>query len=332
MQKNGIDVVAMGAAIVDVLANVDDNFIEAQVKKGTIRGAMSLIDEVRAVELYAQMPPAIESSGGSAGNTIAGLASFGGSAAFIGKTAQDQLGDVFRHDLKSMGVEFRTQPIIVGEKTGRCLILVTADGERTMNTYLGASQLLSTDDLDNDLIQRAAVTYMEGYLFDPVKAKEAFHAASETAHRAGRKVSISLSDPFCVDRHRADFLDFVTRHTDILFANEHEIMSLYQTKTFEEAVEAVKGHCEIAVLTRSAKGSVVVSGDKIVEIVAEPVAKVIDTTGAGDQYAAGFLYGYTHHMPLHACGKLGSMAAAEVISHMGPRPTVRYSEFLKEAA
>ncbi len=332
MQNAPIDVLAMGAAIVDVLANVEESMIESQIPHGMRRGAMSLIDEARAVEIYALMPAAIETSGGSAGNTVAGLASFGGKGAFIGKTAQDQLGEIFRHDLKSMNIEFTTQPIVIGAKTARCLILVTPDGERTMNTYLGASQLLSVDDMDEDLIGRATVIYLEGYLFDPENAKKAFHVAADMAHKAGRKVSISLSDPFCVDRHRDDFRKFVDHHTDILFANENEIMSLYQTTSFEDAVDAIQGVCEIAVLTRSDKGSVIVTADKIIPIHAEPVNKVVDTTGAGDQYAAGFLYGYTHNMPLDTCGRLGALAAAEVISHMGPRPQVSYADFVKKAA
>lgn len=332
MQKAPIDVLAMGAAIVDVLSNVEESLIESQIVHGMRRGAMSLIDEARAVELYALMPAALETSGGSAGNTVAGLASFGGKGAFIGKTAKDQLGDIFSHDLKSMGVEFTTQPIVVGAKTARCLILVTPDGERTMNTYLGASQLLSVDDMDEALIGSAAVTYMEGYLFDPANAKKAFHVAADMAHKAGRKVSISLSDPFCVDRHREDFRNFVENHTNILFANENEIMSLYQTTSFEDAVEAIQGVCDIAVLTRSDKGSVIVTPDHIIPIRAEPITRLVDTTGAGDQYAAGFLYGYTHDMPLETCGRLGALAAAEVISHMGPRPMVSYAEFVKKAA
>lgn len=332
MSTTPIDVLAMGAAIVDVLANVDEGFIESQTVHGMNRGAMALIDEARAVELYGLMPAAMETSGGSAGNTVAGLASFGGKGAFIGKTAKDQLGDIFSHDLKSMGVEFSTTPIIVGAKTARCLILVTPDGERTMNTYLGASQLLNVDDMDEDLIARSAITYLEGYLFDPDNAKKAFHVAAEMAHKAGRKVSISLSDPFCVDRHRDDFRNFVTQHTDILFANEREITSLYQVEKFDDAVAAVRGECDIAILTRSDKGSVIVSGERIINIAAEPIEKIVDTTGAGDQYAAGFLYGLTHGMPLESCGRLGAMAAAEVISHMGARPQIRYADFVKKAA
>jgi sugar/nucleoside kinase (ribokinase family) len=333
MSGFSLDVVAMGNALVDVLANVTDEFIAGQeTQHGMKPGAMTLIDEIRAVELYAQMPSGIESSGGSAGNTIAGLASFGGRGAFIGKVAQDQLGSVFRHDLESMGVVFETTPIIIGAKTGRCLVLVSPDGQRTMNTYLGAATTLSTDDVDEELIASAAITYLEGYLFDPDHAKNAFRKASDIARAAGRKVALTLSDPFCVGRHRDDFLDFVEGKTDILFANEAEIMSLYQTATFEEAAHAVGRKCDLAVVTRSEKGSVIVADGRMIDIKPDPAARIIDTTGAGDQYAAGFLYGLSRGLMLETCGRLGSMAAAEVISHMGPRPGMKYAEFLKKAA
>lgn len=333
MADTPIDVVAMGNAMVDVLANVSEEFLQNQIDNhGVVRGGMSLIDEVRAVELYAEMTGGLEMSGGSAGNTIAGLASFGGRGAYIGKVAKDGLGDVFRNDMKNLGVHYETLPIVVGAKTGRCLVLVTPDGERTMNTYLGAGLSLSTDDVDEELISRAAITYLEGYMFDPPHAKEAFRVVAEIAAAAGRKVSITLSDAFCVERHRTDFQNFVEHNADILFANEAEIMSLYQTSTFEEAAAIVQSKCELACLTRSAKGSVIVSKDGFTEIAAEPVAKVIDTTGAGDQYAAGFLYGLSNGMSLARCGQLGSMAAAEIISHIGPRPAIAYSEFLKKAA
>lgn len=333
MANTPIDVVAMGNAMVDVLTSVSEEFLQNQVANhGVVRGGMSLIDERRAVELYAAMTGGIEMSGGSAGNTIAGLASFGGNAAYIGKVAQDNLGDVFRNDMKKLGVRYETLPIVVGAKTGRCLVLVSEDGERTMNTYLGAGLNLSADDIDTDMISNAAITYLEGYMFDPPHAKQAFGIAAEVAHSAGRKISMTLSDPFCVERHRNDFQAFVEQSTDILFANEAEIISLYQTNTFEEAVSAVQEKCDLAVLTRSAKGSVIVTPDGVIEIKAEPVAKVVDTTGAGDQYAAGFLYGLSRGMKLESCGRLGSMAAAEVISHIGPRPAVAYAEFVKKAA
>lgn len=329
MSNPPIDVLAMGNAMVDVLANVDEGFITHHDLK---RGAMSLIDEKRAVELYAMMPSPMEMSGGSAGNTIAGLASFGGRGAYIGKVAQDPLGEAFRNDMKSMGVIYETQPIIIGAKTGLCLVMVSDDGERTMNTYLGAGLHLSPEDIDADLISSAAITYLEGYMFDPQHAKQAFSIAAEIAHAAGRLISMTLSDAFCVERHRDDFQAFVEQNTNILFANETEITALYKTNTFEEAVKIIADKCDIAVLTRGAEGSVIVSDGEIIEIKAEPISKVVDTTGAGDQYAAGFLYGLARDMPLKTCGRLGSLAAAEVISHMGPRPLVKYAEFLKKAA
>jgi sugar/nucleoside kinase (ribokinase family) len=326
-------VVAIGNALVDVLSHASDEFLDAEERiNGMKRGAMSLISEQRAVELYASMGPGVESSGGSAGNTMAGFASFGGRGAYIGKVARDQLGEVFRHDLKSLGVDYTTTPLIVGAPTGRCLILVSSDGHRTMNTFLGAAVELGPDDIEPDLIVNAGITYLEGYLFDPPLAKKAFRTAAELAHDAARKVSLSLSDPFCVDRHRDDFRDLVDSHVDILFANEAEIISLCQAKNFDEALRLIKGRCEIAVLTRSEKGSVVVTKNQIIEVPAEPVKKVVDTTGAGDQFAAGFLFGYSNNLPLEACGKLGALAAAEIISHMGPRPETKYSTLLTKAA
>lgn len=333
MKDPRIDLLAIGNAIVDVLAQTDEAFVERQTKLyGMQKGGMTLIDEQRAVALYAEMPAGMEASGGSAGNTIAGFASFGGKGAYIGKVAKDALGEVFSRDLKSQGVVFNTHPLAIGAPTARSLILVTPDGQRTMNTFLGAAVELSPIDIDEELVSSARITYLEGYLFDPPHAKEAFVVASELAHKASRKVALSLSDPFCVNRHRADFQTFVEEHVDILFANEQEAKSLYESESFEEAVEALKGTCEIIVITRSEKGSVIIAGDKVIEIPAEAGVKVIDTTGAGDQYAAGFLYGYTQGMTLETCGRLGSMAAAEVISHMGPRPAIRYADLLKEAA
>lgn len=329
MRKSPIDVLAMGNAMVDVLANVDEAYITHHDLK---RGAMSLVDEKRAVELYATMPDPMEMSGGSAGNTIAGLASFGGKGAYIGKVAQDPLGETFRNDMKKLDVIYNTLPIVIGARTGRCMVAITPDGERTMNTYLGAGLHLSAEDIDADLISSAAITYLEGYMFDPPHAKNAFGVAAEIAHAAGRMISMSLSDAFCVDRHRGDFAAFVEQNTDILFANEAEITSLYKTNTFEEAAKIVGTKCKIAALTRSGDGSVIVCDGRFIEIKAEPVAAVVDTTGAGDQYAAGFLYGLSQDMPLETCGRLGSLAAAEVISHMGPRPLVNYADLVKKAA
>ena len=331
MSEPVYDLVAIGNAMVDVLAHTTEEFIAEQDEKcGMKKGSMNLIDERRAVELYGEMDAGIEVSGGSAGNTMAGFASFGGKGAYIGKTANDQLGDVYRHDMKAMGVTMNTVPLALGAPTGRCLVLVTPDGQRTMNTFLGAGVELSEADIDENLIASAKVTYLEGYLFDPEQAKAAFKKAAQIAHDAGHRVSLSLSDSFCVDRHREDFLNLVENHVDILFANEDEIKSLYQVETFEEALEIVKGKCEIAALTRSEKGSVIVRGDEVVEV-AGVKADVVDTTGAGDQYAAGFLFGFTQGMDMATCGRLGTLAATEVISHMGPRPEVSYADFIEQA-
>ena len=330
MSETKYDLVAIGNALVDVLSPVTEDYVKSQEPRGMKKGAMMLVSDTRAAELYADMQNCVESSGGSAGNTMAGFASFGGKGAYIGKVANDKLGNIFKHDLKSIGVTYETQPLAIGAPTGCCFIMVTPDAQRTMNTFLGAGLELSEKDIDKALISASKITYLEGYLFDPPLAKKAFYLAAETAHAAGRKVALSLSDPFCVDRHRADFLDLVENHVDILFANEEEIKSLYQANTFELAFRAVRKKCELAVLTRSEKGSTIVSEGEIIDVHAAPVENVIDTTGAGDQYAAGFLYGYTQGWELEACGRLGSLAAAEVISHMGPRPGMKYSDLIKK--
>jgi sugar/nucleoside kinase (ribokinase family) len=280
---------------------------------------MRLIDAEEANRLYAAMGPAVERSGGSAANTIAGLASFGAKCGFIGRVAADQFGGIFRHDIRSLGVAYETPPAD-GAPTARCLILVTPDGERTMNTFLGASVDFTAADLDTALIESARIVYLEGYLFDRDDAKAAFREAAQIAKSAGAKVALSLSDAFCVDRHRADFQAFVQEGADIVFANEKEITSLYEVNSFEEAARAALQDLEMAVLTRSEEGSVIVAGGATIEIAAEMVPEVIDVTGAGDLYAAGFLYGLTKGAPLEACGKLGSLAAAEVIGHIGARP------------
>jgi len=333
MSEAKLGVVAVGNALVDVIAQADEAFIEAQNKEhGMVKGTMTLIDAQRAVSLYDQMGPGIETSGGSAANTMAGFASFGGNGGFIGKVSDDELGGVFQHDIRSLGVTFDTPTHDGWEPTGRCLILVTPDAQRTMNTFLGASIELNSSDVDATLIANAQITYLEGYLFDKEQAKNAFIRAAQLAHEAGRKVSLSLSDPFCVDRHREDFKNLVANHVDILFANEDEIKSLYEVDSFEEAAAEVKKVCEIAALTRSEKGAVIVTKDQDYTITAAPVEKVVDTTGAGDQFAAGFLYGYTEGMEMQRCGELGALAAAEVISHIGPRPAVSYADFLKGKA
>jgi len=316
------DVVAVGNAMVDVLTYEDDAFV---ARTGVERGATTLVDAGRSEEIYAEMGPATEISGGSAGNTAAGLASFGGRAAYIGRVADDAFGKVFAHDLRSLGVHFDSPVATDGPPTGRCLVIVTPDAQRTMCTYLGAGAELDVQYVDEAVIEAAAVTYLEGYVWDPPPAKAAVRRAAEIAHRADRRVALTLSDPFCVDRHRAEFLELVEFDVDILFANEHEITSLYEVETFDEALHHVRGHCEIAALTRGALGSIIVAGDDVHVIDSHPT-QVVDTTGAGDLYAAGFLYGFTHGKDLATCGKLGSLAAAEVISHLGARPAQPLAE------
>ena len=312
-----VDVVGIGNALVDVLCHEGDEFLERQ---GLAKGTMHLIDEARARQLYEAMGPAVEVSGGSAANTIVGVASFGGRAHYVGKVRDDQLGDVFRHDLRGVGVGYTTPMATHGPSTGRCLIVVTPDAQRTMNTYLGASTQLGPVDVEERLIARARILYLEGYLFDPPAAQEAFRVAAGVAHAAGRTVALTLSDPFCVDRHRAAFVDLVEHHVDVLFANEVEICALYEANDFDAAVRRVREHCEIAALTRSERGSIVIGPDGVHVIDAQPIDTVVDTTGAGDLYAAGFLYGLSRGMDLATCGRLGAVAAAEVISHVGARP------------
>jgi len=311
------DVVGIGNAIVDVLAHAEEGFL---AQHGLNKGTMTLIDAERATALYGAMGPGIEVSGGSAANTIAGLASLGSRAGYIGKLGADELGRIFRHDIRANGVAFETPATTSSTPTARCLIFVTPDAQRTMNTYLGACIELSPEDIDPAMIGRAKVTYLEGYLWDPPAAKQAFLKAAKIAHEAGRKVALSLSDPFCVDRHRDEFRDLLRDHVDILFANEAEICSLWQVGSFERALELTRGLCETAALTQSAKGSLVLSGAETHMIEAAPVARVVDTTGAGDLYAAGFLHGYCRGLPTSDCGRYASLAAAEAISHFGARP------------
>ncbi len=327
MSETRYDVVGIGNAIVDVLAHADDQFIN---ENDLIKGTMSLVDEAMAETVYSKMGPGIECSGGSAANTIAALASLGSSGAFIGKVKNDQLGKVFRHDITSLGIAFETEPDADGSSTARCMIHVTPDAQRTMQTYLGACVNLGPGDIDEDLIADCRVTYLEGYLWDPEHAKEAFRKAARAAEAAGRLVSLSLSDPFCVDRHREDFLELVKNHVNILFANEEEIMSLYQVEKFDDALQLARADCDIAALTRSEKGSVAVRGDEVHIVDAEPVAKVVDTTGAGDAYAAGFLHGLTREMSLDQCARIGGICSAEVISHVGARPDVSLRDLVEE--
>jgi sugar/nucleoside kinase (ribokinase family) len=321
------DVAAIGNAIVDVISPSSDDFLAAE---GMAKGAMALIDEARATGLYGRMAAGIETSGGSAANTVAGVASLGGRGAFIGKVADDQLGEVFAHDIRAIGVDFFGAPLAGGPATARCLINVTPDGQRTMSTFLGAAGLLSSADIDRETVERARIVYLEGYLFDPAEARRAFAKAAAIARAAGRKIALTLSDAFVVDRHRQALLAFIESDVDLLFANEVELTSLFETD-FEAAARALAGHVEIAALTRSEKGSVVIAGDGVHEIPAAAVEKVVDTTGAGDQYAAGFCFGLAAGRPLEVCGRLGSLAAAEVIAHYGPRPQVRLKDLAVQA-
>ena len=319
------DVVGIGNALVDVIAHHDDLFIETH---GLVKGSMTLIETDRAVSLYRSLGGAVEMSGGSAANTMTGVASFGSKAAYIGKVAADDLGEVFGHDLHAVGVVFPNPLQTSDVPTGRCLIVVTPDAQRTMNTYLGISSLLSPDDVDEAVVAAGKVVYLEGYLWDRAEAKEAYRKAARVAHAHGGEVSLTLSDSFCVDRHRDGFLDLVASDVDILFANEDELLALYEATTFADAVAAVRRDVHVAAVTRGKVGSVVITRDDIIEVAAEPVHEVIDTTGAGDLYAAGFLHGYTQGMPLAQCGRLGSIAAAEVIGHVGARPLVPLSRLV----
>jgi sugar/nucleoside kinase (ribokinase family) len=323
MPATRYDVVGIGNAIVDIVAHTTDEFLQSE---SLPKGAMNLVDEERSADLYSKIGPAIECSGGSAANTIAALASLGSTSAFVGKVRDDQLGTVFRHDITALGIDFDTTSATEGPATATSLVLVTDDAERTMQTYLGACVGLGPDDIVEDTIAAAKVTYMEGYLWDPEAAKEAFLKAAKIAHRSERQVSLSLSDPFCVDRHRDEFRDLVSNHVDILFANEDEIVSLYQVSDFDAALQAVRDDCKIAALTRSDKGSVVVADGEVHIVDAEPVAKVVDTTGAGDAYAAGFLFGVTHGRDMVTSARLGGIAAAEMISHLGARPEANLAE------
>jgi sugar/nucleoside kinase (ribokinase family) len=329
MRQRALDIVGIGNAVVDVLAHVDDAFV---ARHGMVKGAMTLIDVDRARALQELMGPAVECSGGSAANTMVGLASLGGRAGFIGKVRDDALGSVFTRDIRSAGVEFDTPPARSGPGTGRCLIFVSPDAQRTLQTYLGASSGLGPEDVDVSMIRRARYTYLEGYLWDPPPAKEAFLKAARAAHDAGGRVALSLSDPLCVERHRESFLELIREHVDVLFANEAEITALYRAGSFDEAISRLGGQCELAALTRGELGSVVVTGEAVHGITAEPVAELVDTTGAGDLYASGFLFGLTRGHDPRECGRIGSIAAAEVIGHMGARPRSSLAELLARRA
>jgi sugar/nucleoside kinase (ribokinase family) len=325
-RDQSFDVVGIGNALVDVLAHRDDAFLD---QYAMVKDAMVLIDTERAETLYRAIGSGLEVSGGSVANTIAGVASFGGRSAFLGRVYDDELGAVFAHDLRAHGVHFDGKPALDGPLTGRCLIVVTPDAQRTMNTYLGASALFGPADVDADLVARSKVTFLEGYLFDRPESKKAYWSATEIAHAAGQEVALTLSDLFCVERHRDDWLPLVRDRVDILFANEVEAMALWQCDDVASAVEHARRDVVVGCITRGAAGSIVVAGDVVHQVAAHPVDHVVDTTGAGDLYAAGFLYGYTQGRPLPECGRLGSVAAAAVLGHTGARPELSLAQLLE---
>jgi sugar/nucleoside kinase (ribokinase family) len=321
------DVLGIGNAIFDVLVQTDESFLG---RHGMTKGGMALIDEARALSIYQDMGPAIEMSGGSAANTIVGVANLGARAAYVGKVRDDQIGRLYTHDIRAAQVAFETKPATDGPATGCSYILVTPDGERTMNTYLGAAQELMPGDIDSAQVAASAILYLEGYLWDPKSAKEAFVKASTIAHDAGRQVALTLSDSFCVHRYRGEFLDLMRRGTvDLVFANEAELHSLYQTADFDTALTQLRSDVKLAVVTRSEKGCVVAAKDGVTAVPAFPIDKIVDTTGAGDLFAAGFLFGLVRGAGFEAAGRLGALAAAEVIQHIGARPQVSLKELAK---
>ncbi len=322
------DVLGIGNAIFDVLVRTDEAFLS---RHGMRKGSMALIDEARAAAIYRDMGPATEMSGGSAANTIVGIASLGARAAYVGKVKDDQIGTLYTHDIRAAGVAFDTKPAAAGPATGCSYILVTGDGERTMNTYLGAAQDLTPADIDPAQIAAAKIVYLEGYLWDPKSAKEAFVKASRIAHDAGRQVALTLSDSFCVDRYRDEFLDLMRKGTvDLVFANDAELRSLYQTSDFDTALKQLRADAKLAVVTRSEKGCVVVSSEGVRAVPAFPVERIVDTTGAGDLFAAGFMFGLVRGAGYENAGRLGALAAAEVIQHIGARPQVSLKELARQ--
>jgi adenosine kinase len=322
------DVLGIGNAIFDILVQTDESFLS---RHGMTKGGMALIDEARALSIYQDMGPAIEMSGGSAANTIVGVANLGARAAYVGKVRDDQIGRLYTHDIRAAQVAFETKPASDGPATGCSYILVTPDGERTMNTYLGAAQELMPDDIDAAQVAASAMVYLEGYLWDPKSAKEAFVKASTIAHDAGRQVALTLSDSFCVDRYRGEFLDLMRNGTvDLVFANEAELHSLYQTADFDTALTQLRSDAKLAVVTRGEKGCVVASKDGVTAVPAFPIDKIVDTTGAGDLFAAGFLFGLVRGVGFEAAGRLGALAAAEVIQHIGARPQTSLKELARQ--
>jgi len=319
-----IEVLGLGNSLVDVLAHADDAYLDAQEM---VKGAMTLIDEDRAEQLYAARIDRLVVSGGSAANTIVGVASLGVSSAYIGKVKHDPLGQAFIADIRSTGVTFETRPAGHGPATGRCFVYITPDGERTMNTYLGASTYLAPPDVDEDLVRAATVVYLEGYMWDRPAAKAAFQKAGKVAHAAGRRVALTLSDSFCVDRFRGEFIDLMRSKTvDTIFSNTDELLSLYETPHFDEALDALRAEGVLGIVTRSEKGCVVVEGENTWEAPAFPIERLVDTTGAGDMFAAGFLAGLARGRDMTTCGRLGALASAEIIQHLGARPQVSLKE------
>src|ERR1700742_3146945 len=328
MAEAKYDVLGIGNAIFDVLVQTDEGFLAAH---GMTKGGMALIDEARAASIYRDMGPAVEMSGGSAANTIVGIASLGARAAYVGKVRDDEVGRLYTHDIRAAGAAFETKPAADGPATGRCYILVTPDGERTMNTFLGAAQELTPADIDADQVAASAILYLEGYLWDPKSAKEAFVKAAAIAHQAGRQVALTLSDAFCVDRYRDEFLELMRNNTvDLVFANEAELHSLYQTSDFETALKQLRSDVRLAAVTRSEKGCVVASKQEVKAVPAFPIEKLVDTTGAGDLFAAGFLFGLSRGFGHENAGRLGALAAAEVIQHIGARPAVSLKELAQK--
>jgi len=320
------DVLTIGNAIVDIIARCEDQFLD---DNSIIKGAMNLIDGERAIRHYDLMGPAIEASGGSAGNTAAGVASMGGKAAYFGKVADDQLGEIFAHDMQAQGVHYQTMTKGKEPPTARSMIFVTEDGERSMNTYLGACVEFGPEDVEPQVVAKSKVTYFEGYLWDPPRAKQAILDCAKIAHDNGREVSMTLSDSFCVHRYRAEFLDLMRSGTvDIVFANRQEALALYETEDFEQALEQIAKDCKLAAVTMSEDGAMILRGAERIHVPATVIGELVDTTGAGDLFASGFLYGYTQGRSLEACGKLGCLAAGIVIQQIGPRP----AESLKQAA
>jgi sugar/nucleoside kinase (ribokinase family) len=322
------DVLGIGNAIFDVLVQTDEGFLS---RHGMTKGGMALIDEARAAAIYGDMGPAIQMSGGSAANTIVGVASLGARAAYVGKVRDDEVGRLYTHDIRAAGVAFETKAAVSGPATGCSYILVTGDGERTMNTYLGAAQELTPADIDAEQVSASAIVYLEGYLWDPKSAKDAFVKAAAIAHQAGRQVALTLSDAFCVDRYRDEFLELMRNGTvDLVFANEAELHSLYQTSDFDTALKQLQSDIGLGVVTRSEKGCVVAAKQGVTAVPAFPVEELVDTTGAGDLFAAGFLFGLSRGVGHENAGRLGALAAAEVIQHIGARPKVSLKDLAKQ--